>query len=591
MLPAPAMAASFPACTSQRASSLSRPARRASPFGRSARAGRSPRWAAPLEEDAALTRPRPAPPGRRRRAVVLAAPRCERRPRRGHGHARAMRARSSSSSCLADAGRRCGATGPPRLPAAGLDEAATRRAMIDVRRDHRARRGVRQDRRARPARRDRAAGRYPNWVSIARDGASDGARRGTSTRAKAACRGCHTQYRDVYHRTERRARCPLAPPAPPVDERRGRAPTKRPLRAHSRAREVARPEARPPAGQVHAAPPARSPSRRARGATRRGCRSPRSPSVLHVTTALGAALPRLPQARTPIESVPASPGRENVWRIKPSERARSVPLRRAPAYCLVAARGRLRAAEGLGALRRARPRAPPGARRSRAARRAGPRRGRFAGDTRLDERFFVRRAARETTPAAGRGDRRPLPRRRRPARGPVPLPATGARARPRSSASSPTRTRSSSTAARLVSSRSTSTRARCAPSRSSAIADLCLAREERFTLPAELRASDFAHGAFGVARGAAAVRVLVEFDARVADEIRARKLHPAQKIATSHRTDACASRSTLPGRAPRRGRRWVLGFADAARVIEPPELVAEVAARAGRGREALRLKH
>jgi predicted DNA-binding transcriptional regulator YafY len=108
------------------------------------------------------------------------------------------------------------------------------------------------------------------------------------------------------------------------------------------------------------------------------------------------------------------------------------------------------------------------------------------------------------------------------------------------------------------------------------MADLALRADERFTLPADLRASDFAHGAFGVAAPHFKVRVLVEFDARAADEVRSRKLHPTQKIATA--PDGRVRLSfTLPSALLPEVRRWVLGFADAARVIEPPELVADAA--------------
>jgi hypothetical protein len=43
---------------------------------------------------------------------------------------------------------------------------------------------------------------YPNWDSIAKDGAS-AARLGNLTAAKAACRGCHSQYQRTYHATFR----------------------------------------------------------------------------------------------------------------------------------------------------------------------------------------------------------------------------------------------------------------------------------------------------------------------------------------------------------------------------------------------------
>jgi hypothetical protein len=43
---------------------------------------------------------------------------------------------------------------------------------------------------------------YPNWASIARDGA-DGARAQSLDSVKASCRSCHNQYRDKYKREMR----------------------------------------------------------------------------------------------------------------------------------------------------------------------------------------------------------------------------------------------------------------------------------------------------------------------------------------------------------------------------------------------------
>jgi hypothetical protein len=45
---------------------------------------------------------------------------------------------------------------------------------------------------------------YPNWASISKDGAA-AARSGDTTAAKAACRGCHDQYRAKY-RSDLRSR-------------------------------------------------------------------------------------------------------------------------------------------------------------------------------------------------------------------------------------------------------------------------------------------------------------------------------------------------------------------------------------------------
>jgi hypothetical protein len=56
--------------------------------------------------------------------------------------------------------------------------------------------------------------KYPNWVSIARDGA-DAARNGDIPAARSACRGCHTQYTGKYHTELRALPLPPLPPPPP----------------------------------------------------------------------------------------------------------------------------------------------------------------------------------------------------------------------------------------------------------------------------------------------------------------------------------------------------------------------------------------
>jgi len=49
---------------------------------------------------------------------------------------------------------------------------------------------------------------YPNWASIAKDGA-DAARAGSPEGVKAACRGCHAQYRATYKASLRARPLPL----------------------------------------------------------------------------------------------------------------------------------------------------------------------------------------------------------------------------------------------------------------------------------------------------------------------------------------------------------------------------------------------
>ncbi len=97
---------------------------------------------------------------------------------------------------------------------------------------------------------------------------------------------------------------------------------------------------------------------------------------------------------------------------------------------------------------------------------------------------------------------------------------------------------------------------------------------QRFELPADFDVSTYLHGAFGVAHPGPRTRVLLEFDARTAHEVRKTKVHASQKIATSpdgriRLSLALTDTSEL--------KRWLLGFGDAVRVIEPEELATEIA--------------
>jgi predicted DNA-binding transcriptional regulator YafY len=274
---------------------------------------------------------------------------------------------------------------------------------------------------------------------------------------------------------------------------------------------------------------------------------------------------------TPIEALPAAPGRENVWRIKPSERARSVPLRRAPAYCLLAARAIFEPLKGsalFDALDLVYGQVLQVA--SRPAK--GPMEGEIRGDARLDERFLC-----VSPPPAGYSSRAEeiddlfravadlhvLRFRLREAAG-----------RAERVIAHPYALYLRVGALHLVAFDVERAEVRVFPFER--MADLELAADERFVVPSEFQASALVHGVFGVAPGPARIRLLVEFDARVADEIRARKLHPAQKIATA--PDGRVRLSVqLPEALVAEARRWILGFADAARVIEPPELADDVA--------------
>lgn len=96
-----------------------------------------------------------------------------------------------------------------------------------------------------------------------------------------------------------------------------------------------------------------------------------------------------------------------------------------------------------------------------------------------------------------------------------------------------------------------------------------------FTLPDGLDLNEFIQGEFGIGWAAKRIKVLIEFEARAAEEVRARKVHPTQRLATASDGRMRLSMS-VTDLAEVQG--WVLAFGDAARVIEPRELVESVSA-------------
>jgi len=74
------------------------------------------------------------------------------------------------------------------------------------------------------------------------------------------------------------------------------------------------------------------------------------------------------------------------------------------------------------------------------------------------------------------------------------------------------------------------------------------------------------------------VKLLVEFELRAAEGVRARRVHPSQKLAVAADGRVRASIS-LPESAEvlARARSWLLGFGAAVRVIEPRELAEDIA--------------
>jgi predicted DNA-binding transcriptional regulator YafY len=93
---------------------------------------------------------------------------------------------------------------------------------------------------------------------------------------------------------------------------------------------------------------------------------------------------------------------------------------------------------------------------------------------------------------------------------------------------------------------------------------------DRFALPDDFDVGEFLQGEFGIGlEGGEKVRVLLEFDPHAGEDVRTRRVHPSQKIATA--PDGRVRLSMTVGNLEAVAA-WVLGFGATARVIEPPEL-------------------
>ena len=283
---------------------------------------------------------------------------------------------------------------------------------------------------------------------------------------------------------------------------------------------------------------------------------------------------------TEVESVEVRPGGAHLWRIKPSERGRSVALRRTQAYALLAPRRVFEVLKGSAlfdeidlALRQVeqvahRPVARPTTARRRARRRAprGSLRVRPAGPARVRQ---PQRGRRRGLPERGRADRPafPLPRARtaKAARAPASTAAPVCPRAPRRHDHLPRPRRGPGRDARVP----------LRPDERSPV-------ERQRALRASTRTSSSATGCRGTSasRGRRARSTCSSSSIpRVADAVRARKVHPTQKVAVARdgRVRASLARPAR-ARGARAGRAWLLGFGSAAHVLEPRELADDVAA-------------
>jgi predicted DNA-binding transcriptional regulator YafY len=96
---------------------------------------------------------------------------------------------------------------------------------------------------------------------------------------------------------------------------------------------------------------------------------------------------------------------------------------------------------------------------------------------------------------------------------------------------------------------------------------------ERFELPEDFSIEDHFQGTFGIFRGSAPIRVVVDFDAKVAEYVRTRRVHPSQEL--SPLPDGGVRLSMAIGDLTEVGT-WILGFGETAKVVEPEELVERI---------------
>lgn len=275
-----------------------------------------------------------------------------------------------------------------------------------------------------------------------------------------------------------------------------------------------------------------------------------------------------------LDSVETTPGGPHLWRIKPGERGRAVQLRRAQAYAILATRRALDVLRGSALYEDADLALAQIAKIAETPFRASPK-GQISGESGLEQRFFFLPPAATSYGARGE-DLDELFR--------AVADLRVVRFRPRARAGEPRAERVvfhpyamvvhegsiQVLGCRIQNARPTEPEVVSLD----AMTEIRASETEHFELPESFDMTPYLHGDFGVARPSKA-RAIVEFDARAADAVRARKLHPQQRLATS--PDGRV-RVSLPLVSVDRLVAWVLSWGDAARVVEPVELAQRVAA-------------
>lgn len=281
------------------------------------------------------------------------------------------------------------------------------------------------------------------------------------------------------------------------------------------------------------------------------------------------------KASTEIEPVETVPGGPLLWRLAPSERGRAVSLRRAQAYGLLASRRVFEVLRGSALFDEVdlahRQLVVVASRPTR-----GATKGELLGGQRFEERFVYEPPIARNYAARGE-DVDAL------VMAAAELRVAFARVRPRSG-DAKARVVELHPLALVLQGGEAHVIARWADGGAlevvglDRLADVRVDEARRFELPDGFELGAWLHGAQGVAPPTRS-RVVIEFDARVAESVRQRKLHPAQRIATSpdgrvRVAMPLANRAALTA--------LVLAWGDAAAVVEPADLASEVAATLAR---------
>ncbi len=296
--------------------------------------------------------------------------------------------------------------------------------------------------------------------------------------------------------------------------------------------------------------------------------------MLRVTTRSARRYLRELALVTELESIAVRPGAAHLWRIKPSERGRSVALRRTQAYALLATRGVFDVLKGSAlfdeidvAMRQV----------EQVARRPLVRaavRGDIASHARLEDRFaYVPPVARGYANRSEDVD----------AAFQAMAELSVLTFRYRDSAGKEARVTAHPYALVIHGGAITCVARDLERGVTQAfgfdrMSEIATDAGGPFELPADFSIADWLQGDFGLARAARSIKLLIEFEPRAADTVRARRVHPSQRLAVAADGRVRASLS-IPDTPEVLAalRSWILGFGSAARVLEPRELAEEIA--------------